>query len=330
MPKKIILFFIITLLLVSNIHAFDVEGTVYGFDGKPLIDAKLRLLSSQRRELDSTYTDGKGGYRIRNIPAGSYSMEISKPGMQKVSIDFGVGGSFYRSTVYQDFHLKDITRFESVHSSELKSLFLPEGETIPLGAFSNYRRGLKKMAVKKYNSALKSFHRALKKHPNFSRCHAEIGEIYFELQKFDEAEKNYLKAIELNPFDPKPLAGYSRLLIRQNQYNDAIHNLTKAVELDPGRAEYLYLLGEAQFKSGDSDAAEKTLRQGLLIQPRQAGTTRIILADIYYAQKQFHDSRDMLSGYIRDNPFAEDREQIQKRLVELDKLIKTLEVNQLK
>ncbi|MGB3976145.1 MAG: tetratricopeptide repeat protein [bacterium] len=328
MLKKIILLFITALLLTNTIHAFDIEGTVYGFDGKPLIDAKLRLLSSQRREMDSTYTDGKGGYRIRNIPAGSYSMEISKPGMQKVTIEFGVGGSFYRSTVYHDFHLKDIARFESVHSSELKSLFLPEGETIPLGAFSSYRKGQKKSAIKKYNSALKHFQKAVKKHPGFSRCYSEIGDVYFQLQKYDEAEMSYQKAIKLNPYDPVPLAGYSRLLLYKNLYNDAVRYLSQAVDLDPGRAEYLYLLGEAQFKAGDSDAAEKTIMQGLMIQPRQAGSTRIILADIYYSRKQYHDSREMLSGYIRDNPFAEDREQIRKRLIELDRLIDTLEENQ--
>lgn len=317
----------VLILLVNAAHAFDLEGTVYGFDGEPLVDAKLRLLTYQRTEINSTYTDGKGEYRLRNIPAGSYTMEITKVGMQKVTMDVGVGGSFYRSTVYQDFHLKEITRFESVRSSELKALYLPDDETIPIGAFSSYRRGLKKMSRNNTKGALKDFKRAIKRHPGFSRCHTHIGEIYVLLNQYDDAEAAFQKAIELNNRDPVPLTSYGRFLLSMNRYDDAVRHLARAVDLDSARAENHYLLGEAHYKSGSLDAAEKALVQGLMIQPRHAGKARIILADIYFDQQRFDETRDMLTGYIRDNPFADDRNDIRNRLVELDRLIQTRNEN---
>jgi tetratricopeptide (TPR) repeat protein len=324
-PSRYLFPGLVLIFLVNSAYAFDLEGTVYGFDGEPLVDARLRLLTHQRVEINSTYTDGQGAYRLRNIPAGSYTVEITKVGMQKITMDVGVGGSFYRSTVYNDFHLKEITRFESVRSSEMKALFLPEDDTIPLGAFSSYRRGLKKMAKNKTSGALKDFKRAIKRHPGFSRCHTHIGEIYVLLNQYDDAETAFQKAIELNPRDPVPLTSYGRFLISINRYDDATLHLSKAVELDPARAENYYLLGEAHYKSGSIETAEKALVQGLMIQPRQAGKARLILADIYYDQKRFDDTRDMLSGYLRDNPFAEDRDDVRERIIELNRLIQNFE-----
>jgi len=312
---------LILIFMALSVHAYDVEGIIYDYDRTPLQDAVVRLVTAQRQEVGRDFTDTYGVYSIKGIAGGSYTMEISKMGMKQVSQDINVSGTIYQSTIYKDIYLNEIIRFESVKSSELKGLFLEDSETIPLNAFSNYLKGLKKLRKNKFKGAKKAFEKGIKQFPDFSRCYTHLGEIYVNDGKYEQAETSFLKAIELNSADPMPLSGYGKLLVKIEKYELAEKFLIKAVEMEPSRAESYFSLGKAQFYSKKLEEAEKTLIQGLMIQPRESGEARIILADIYLSQKQFSRSRDMLSAYLRENPFATDKAEIKKRLVEIDNLI---------
>ncbi len=133
--------FLLSLLLVlasGQLRAYDLEGTVYDYDRSPLVDATIRLLTVQRVNVGSELTNARGEYRIRGIAAGIYTLEITKAGMKKVSMEVSVSGQYYQASVYKDVYLNELIRFESVKPSELKRLFIPEGELIPVSAFSKY------------------------------------------------------------------------------------------------------------------------------------------------------------------------------------------------
>ncbi|MBN1879998.1 tetratricopeptide repeat protein [bacterium] len=319
---NILLALIITIIGSTGlVKAYDLEGIIFDYDRKPLVDALVSLLSVQRDEVGREYTNKNGEYRIRNIAAGLYTMEISKMGMKKVTMEVSVGGPLYQSTIYKDIYLNELIRFESVKPSELKGLYITESETMPLTAFSNYLKGVKKLEKKKYKAALKEFNKAIKRYPEFSRCYTHIGEIKAIQGKIEEAKTALSKAIELNNRDPFPLTALGRLLVDQSDYVEAIPFLRNATEMDSARAENHFLLGKALYHTNHSTDAEKCILQGLMIQPRESGDARIILADIYFAQKRYSESRNMLDAYLRDNPFAENKLQIRKRIEEMEMLL---------
>jgi Tfp pilus assembly protein PilF len=322
---KQLAFFLPLVIFTSCAFAYDIEGTILDYDGEPLVDARVALLTRQRVEVGRTYTGRNGHYRIRDIPAGTYTMEITKTGERPFKHDVSVSGPHYRSTVYRDIDLSDIPRFESIQPSELKALFLPDDETIPVKAFSNYQRGVRRMKDQKYRRALRSFERAISQYPEFSRCYTYIGQINVENKDYDKAEKNFRKAIELNPQDPIPLTHFGRLLLELSRYKDAETHLNKAVELDSGRAENYFLLGQAEYYSGKRNDAEMTILRGLMMQPRQAGKARLVMADIYDEQKRYSKAHEMLSAYLRDNPFSDDRTEIQERIQDLNEKIMQIE-----
>ena len=91
--------------------------------------------------------------------------------------------------------------------------------------------------------------------------------------------------------------------------------------MDPSRAENHFLYGEALYWLNSKEDAERELIQGLMIQPRQSGDARILLSNIFIEQSRLTDAREMLGSYLRENPFAEDKKEIKKRLKELDQRI---------
>lgn len=319
--KNMFLILMPLMVLATSVNAYDVEGIVYDYDRKFLVDATIRLLTIQRVEAGRDVTNSRGEYRIKGIQAGSYTMEITKMGMKKETLEIGVGGPIYQATIYKDVYLYELIRFESVKPSELKGLFMTGEEEIPVSAFSSYMKGVKKLEKKKYKSAMKDFQRALKRYPPFSRCYTHIGEIHVIEGRTEDARTAFLKAIELNEGDPMPRAAMGKLLSETGDFEKALPYLTTALELDSARAEIYFLLGKAQFHQGMLPETEKNLLQGLMLQPRESGDARLILAEMYYAEKRYSESRDMLSAYLRNNPFAEDKEKIRVRIKEIEDLM---------
>lgn len=309
------------LILTPRLLAYDIEGIIKDYEGKPLADAMVRLLDNQRFERGKDFTDRNGTYQIHGLAAGMYTMEITKMGMKKVTEEVSVSGPYYDSTVYKDINLDEIVRFEGVKRSELKGLFIVDEETIPRGAFSCYRKGLKEMEKRDWDDAMEEFQEAVMKYPKFSRCYTHIADIYMLQRKMDLSEKNYLKAIELNKNDPFPRTGLGKLYIEKEEWQKALDQLSVATEMDPSRAENRFLYGKALYKLERYTDAERELMQGLMLQPRDSGDARISLANIYIHQERYTDARDMLKSYIRENPFAENKGEIQTRIKELDKQI---------
>ncbi|MBN1297456.1 tetratricopeptide repeat protein [bacterium] len=318
--KKLILI-VILIIGWSCVSAYHVEGIIKDYDDSPLQDAMVRLLDVQRFEKGKDFTDRTGTYKINGIAGGQYTMEITKTGMKKVEKDVYIGGPVYDSTVYVDVNLDEIVRFESVKESEIKSLYMADTSNIPRGAYSAYIHGLKEMDQKDWDDALKEFSKAIKKYPDFSRCYSHIGDIYRQKGSFLESEENYLRAIELNPNDPYPQGGIGSLYIEHKEWDKAIHSLSIACTMDPSRAELRFLFGKALVQVNRTDEAERQLLQGLMMQPRQTGDTRIILANLYIEQGRLTDARSMLTGYLSENPFAENKKEIRRRIEELDQRI---------
>lgn len=63
----------------------DVSGMVQSSDGGSLDEAGVKLIDSSYGEIYATGTDITGAFTIRNVPAGAYTLEITKPGFVTLS-----------------------------------------------------------------------------------------------------------------------------------------------------------------------------------------------------------------------------------------------------
>jgi CheY-like chemotaxis protein/outer membrane biosynthesis protein TonB len=81
------------------------------------------------------------------------------------------------------------------------------------------------------------------------------------------AEATLDRAWELDPKNPQAMAGYATLYIAKKEGDRAAKWAKKAVRKRPRRAEYHVLYGDALRLEGDIDAARKSWRKALSIEP---------------------------------------------------------------
>jgi hypothetical protein len=69
----------------------SLRGTVLGGDGRPMRDAVVSILGTQR----SAHTDGAGAFRVEHIPAGTRTIEVRSIGLlpMTVSMDFATNAA---------------------------------------------------------------------------------------------------------------------------------------------------------------------------------------------------------------------------------------------
>src|SRR4051812_40603193 len=60
----------------------SITGSVKGPDGKPFMGAFVVAENAQNKMTVTVLTDAKGGYHINNLPAASYSVQVSSVGYQ--------------------------------------------------------------------------------------------------------------------------------------------------------------------------------------------------------------------------------------------------------
>src|SRR5438874_11689780 len=104
-------FLVLTISLASPLFGASIAGNVQGPDGKPLMGIFVVAENSQNEMTVTVLSDAQGRYHINNLPAATYSVQISAVGYksdphdhlqltadQKVSCDFALQSAPVRWT----------------------------------------------------------------------------------------------------------------------------------------------------------------------------------------------------------------------------------------
>src|SRR5262245_40838113 len=69
-------------LAVSSADAATITGTVKGPDGAPFRGAFVQARNAKTKIMVNVLSDNQGRYRVENLPAGDYRVQIRAPGFQ--------------------------------------------------------------------------------------------------------------------------------------------------------------------------------------------------------------------------------------------------------
>jgi Flp pilus assembly protein TadD len=277
----------------------------------------LELQIQGMQTVETTYSDPTCTFKFGSVPAGLYTIHIDADGYDEVSqvVELFEGAGALGITNIQ---LVPAPGREGAHSrqttvsngkpvvdvSEIMAQYPRKARDLYGKAKASRKKGSKEQAIKQLDQALKIA-------PDFYQAHNDIGGLYKETGRLEEAEAHFVRAHQLNPNSPEPLINLSSLYIEENEPERAVEFSQEAVKANSKSAPALFSLGLALYKLSRLDKAEAALMSALEIAPKMF-QVHLALANVYLRLKRYDRMVDQLDTYLRENPRAANREEIEK------------------
>ncbi len=123
-----------------------------------------------------------------------------------------------------------------------------------------------------YDKSKACFEKSLKIYPENTYALKNYGYLEIRSGKIPEANDLYLKAFRLDPLDQEVLNNLSAIAIQREQYDSAIIFMTKLTTINPGNASLLSDLGVVFQRNGMNDKAIEYQKKSLSVDPSRMAT----------------------------------------------------------
>jgi superkiller protein 3 len=177
-----------------------------------------------------------------------------------------------------------------------------KNETVdPIHARAYSNLGAIWMKQQAWQQAADAYTKSLKLDPKSAGAHYNLGFIYFNANKTDRAEEEYRKALALDPTLPLAYLHLGEIAWKRGDAAQTVKMLREGLpRFDaPSKAAALRLLGRAELKLGNVDAAASALREN-------AGDvdSMIVLARLERRRKRLDEAAQAIANAPADNRAA--------------------------
>ena len=296
---------------------YEIEGTVYGPDGKAIPNVTMSLQNHAGVQIDQDITRSDGRYRFTGVVAGTYYLSLKpaettiQPLVQKVElINSGANITNFSKERF-DFSLKGISNPPMVPGTVFAQSVPPDAEKLYLTALSAISKADK-------NGAIDTLKKAIQIFPTYFSALEQLGLLYIELEKDEQALEPLAKAIQINSRAAKSHLGLGMAYVNLDRLTQAVPELNAAIALDPRLFRAHLFLGMSFITLGKLDEAEKSLKDAYAIGgPKQATAAHLYLSSIYNTRKEYKKAINELEAYLKENPKAPNAERIQEAIRKL-------------
>ncbi len=321
--SHVVLLFVAIVFLASAAEAhrqtvYEIEGTVYGPDGKAMPNVVITLQNHAGAQVDQDITKSDGRYRFSGVVAGMYYLSV-KPAEREVQqqvqkielINSGVNISNFSKERY-DFSLKRVPGDKAVVAATVFA------QPIPPDAEKEYQSAVNSIAKGDKDGAINRLKKAIEIFPTYFLAQQQLGLLYIEKEKDQQAIEPLTKAIQVNAKAAESHLGLGMAYLNLDRVNESISELRAALSLDPRLFRAHLYLGMALIANGNLDEAENSLKQAYSIGgPAQASAAHLYLASIYSTRKEYQKAISELETYLKEKPKAANAAKIQEAIAKL-------------
>jgi len=192
----------------------------------------------------------------------------------------------------------------------------------PKDAKKAYEHGLQSVLKNKPNDAAKDFEKAVAVYPKYADAWVNLGKIRLEQQSIEPARAALMRAMEADPMLVAPYVELGLLAAKDAKWQESGKYLDRAVELDPvDFPQAWYADAVANYNLKKYDAAEKSARAAVKLDPRHANPRSGYLLGLVLAEKQdYAGAAAELTTYMKLAPNAPDMAQVKDQLRQIEKL----------
>ena len=157
------------------------------------------------------------------------------------------------------------------------SEMLKAAESEPQNFAVQMRTGDMYAKIGRFEKAIEFYKKGLTIRPEDFNANVVIANAYFDSGAFEKAAEHYSKALTVNPDDVNARTDLGATFVERPipDYDRAIKEFQKTLSADPKHAPSLYYLGVAQFRMGDTSAAQETLSRLEQTDPNSALVERL-------------------------------------------------------
>ncbi len=277
---------------------------------------QVELEVSEMQVVDSTYSDPACAFKFTSVAVGSYLIHVDIDGYQEIhqSVEIFDGSGAFGTSIVQMIPVagrrSELNRAagpavrQVIDVSEVLDRYPRKAQDLYRKAQTNRKKGNRDQAVNRLEEALKIA-------PDFYQAHNDIGVLYKEAGRLEDAEEHFMRAHQLNRNTAEPLVNLSSLYLDENKPERAIEVSQEAVQTNGRYAPALFNLGLALYKMSRLEKAEIAFKRALELAPKMF-QIHLALANVYMRLKNFDGLVEQLDSYLKENPNAQDREQIEK------------------
>ncbi|MFY9559970.1 MAG: tetratricopeptide repeat protein [Terriglobales bacterium] len=325
----------------GSTEAMFLSGKVAVDDGTPMTDAALIQSICKGAVRDEGYTDSKGGFTISLGSArglvGSVQQSgagVAGSGLRPNSRDMrecdlrAVLPGFSSNTVQLSKKGLDLGSSD-VGTVVLHRLSQVEGFTVsatsaqaPEKARKSFEKGRESEHKEKWDEARKKFTEAVELYPRYAVAWLELGRTELHENNVAAARSAFHHAAQADAKFISPYQELAQLALKERQWPELVSTTEQVLKLNPvSFPQYWFLNGLGSYFLQSFDNAEKSVRQGLLVDGQHEFPKMEYLLGMILVQK--HDYQGALAhvrNYIQLAPKASDLETAQKQIAELERL----------
>lgn len=297
-----------------------IEGSVWGPDRRPVRDLYVELQSEYFSFVGRTRTDSSGRFRFAGISRGYYIVKVLTSGTnyleysENVTIGNVIGSS---DSVSLEIYLKlDKRKMNAGPGAVVEAVFVQE---VPDEARKLYKRGAKHLQESR-DSGLNEIETALKIFPDYFDALNTLGTAYVARKEYQKSLPYLIKAIEVNQRSFSSFYALAYACDKLEHRPEAMEAARGATMLQPNSINAQLLYGTLLRIDRSYEKAEKALLEAKKLgQDRPVAEVHWQLALLYNKLGRNREAADELESYLKMQPDARDRKEIQALITKLRK-----------
>lgn len=192
----------------------------------------------------------------------------------------------------------------------------------PKDAKKAYEKGVEAEKKSKPDDAQKDLEKAVEVYPKYAAAWFELGRVYEGREHLDKAREAYNQSIAADSKFVSPYERLYMLAVKDAKWQEAADTTERVIRLNPyDFPGAFYFNAIANLQLSKLDAAEKSAREAVKLDPRHENPRTNYVLGIVLAQKQdFSGAAECLREYLKEVPQGKDSDKVRQQLADIEKV----------
>lgn len=250
-----------------------------------------------------TFSDPKGRFEFKKVPAGSYTVAVFHPRLGESRTTVDVTPSFADERGVVEVRIR-LAAGEAAGERALVNRTTVEARDLRVSpkAVSLLRKAQRKLGKGRAEAAIRDLERAVKISEGFVEAWNLMGTVFYQRAEYPRAEESFRTALALDEDGFEPIVNLGGTLLSMKRPADALPFNTRAVSARPESALANSQMGINYFLLEKDTEALRYLNKAKSLDPSHFSHPQLILAQIHVRHRRPETALRELEDFLDRHP----------------------------